>query len=261
MRKVLFAVLFLTMLVSQGIMAEEKNDSLSTLQAFIKNNPRCYSKEVFYDGCHVLLCSDGESMLVQFKVRHPAIQMRVLMQGITFYIDPTGRKKEKYSVILPAAKEIKEQIQAMEPHRQRVNDFQTERPNIKPLINSLSQYGATLDVNGKSNSIEKEYFVINLDEADESIVYTVLTPIEQMLGEKKLSDRWRLGLYSQGGRPSEDDPGFGERPELGNKPAQNQYSKENRHRANAEKDIRDILIKDIEVWIDFSFSEICSLNN
>lgn len=261
MRKILSAILFLTLLMPLGIKAEYKNDSVYTLQTFIKNNPKCYSKEIFYEGCKVLLCSDGGSMLVQFKVRHPAIQMRVLMQGITFYIDPTGRKKEKYSIILPAAKEVKEQMQMMRPQMQRESVMQMERPDIQPLIKSLSQYGAILDVNGKSNFINNECFVINLDEADESIVYTVLVPIEQMLGEKKLSDRWRLGLYSQGGIPSEDGPDFGERPELGRSHTPRQHSTDNRHRADAGKDIRDILIKDIEEWIDFSFSEICSLNN
>lgn len=261
MRKILSAILFLTLLMPQGIKAEDKNDSVYTLQTFIKNNPKCYSKEIFYEGCNVLLCSDGESLLVQFKVLHPAIQMRLLMQGMTFYIDPTGRKREKYSIILPAAKDVKEQMQAMEPQKPREDDMQMERPDIKPLINSLSKYGAILDINGKDHFLEKECFAINLNETEESLIYTVLVPVVQMLGEKKLSDKWRLGLYSQGGRPSEEGPGFGEEPEFRHrKPTSRQYQNAS-FPTNMEEDIRSILIKDIEEWIDFSFSEICSLNN
>lgn len=255
MRKILSAILFLTLLVLQKVKAEEP------LQTFIKNNPKCYSKEIFYEGCKVFLCSDGESLLVQFKVLHPAMQMRVLMQGLTFYIDPTGRKKEKYSIILPAAKEVKEQMLPMEPQNQRRDDMQMERPDIKPLIKALYKYGAILDINGKSNFINKECFAINLNETEESLIYTVLIPIEQMLEEKKLSDKWRLGLYSQGGKPDEGGPDFEDAPNFERRHTPRQRPNDGQRGQDEENKIRDILIKDIETWMDFSFSKICSLNN
>lgn len=111
--------------------------------------------------------------------------MRLLMQGLTFYIDPTGRKKEKYSVILPSANEVKEQMQMMEPQRPSRDVANTQRPDIRPLINSLSKYGAILDINGKNTCIDSENFIISLNETSASLVYTVLIPIEQMLKEKK----------------------------------------------------------------------------
>lgn len=150
MKKIFTILLILTFFLPQVVRSEVQKDSVSTLQTFIKKNSRCWSKEVVYEGCNILLCSDGESLLVQFKILHPAIQMRLLMQGLTFYIDPTGRKKEKYSVILPSANDVKEQMQMMEPQRPSRDDAKMQRPDIRPLINSLSKYGAILDINGKS---------------------------------------------------------------------------------------------------------------
>lgn len=250
------------LLLTQGLRAAEQKDSVYTLQTFIKNNPKCSSKEVVYEGCKVLLCSDGESLLVQFKILHPAIQMRLLMQGLTFYIDPTGRKKEKYSILLPSAADVKEQMQMAAPQMQNLDGAEKQRPDIRPLISSLSEYGATLDINGKGIFIDKECFAINLNETDASIIYTVLIPVEQMLKEKKLSDKWRLGIYSRGGAQRESGPGVDGSPVLEHGHNIGLPQQMNGiHQMPDSKEMRDLLMKDIEVWISFSFSELCSLND
>lgn len=260
MKKIFTFILVLIFFLPQGVKSEVQKDSVSALQAFIKNNPKCWSKEVVYEGCNILLCSDGELLLVQFKILHPAIQMRLLMQGMTFYIDPTGRKKEKYSVILPSANDVKEQMQMMEPQRPNQDATNIQRPDIRPLINSLSKYGAILDINGKSTFIDSGNFAISLNEMNAALIYTVLIPVEQMLQEKKLSDKWRLGLYSQGGKQGEGGPRLGEEPRFGHNPNdRRQQTGENKQMPDSEK-MRRLLMKDIEDWINFSFSEICSLN-
>lgn len=260
MKKMFMLILVLIFFLPQGVKSEVPKDSVSALQVFIENNPKCWSKEVIYEGCNILLCSNGELLLVQFKILHPAIQMRLLMQGLTFYIDPTGRKKEKYSVILPSANDVKGQMQMMEPQRPSRDDATMQRPDIRPLIVSLSEYGAILDINGKSTFIDNRNFAISLNEANACLIYTVLIPVEQMLKEKRLSDKWCLGLYSQGGKQGEGGPGFGENPEFGHKQNDRRQQMDvDRQMPNSE-DMRRLLMKDMEEWVNFSFSEICSLN-
>lgn len=261
MKKIITLILVLIFFMPLGVKAEVRKGSVSALQEFIKNNPKCWSKGVVHEGCHILLCSDGESLLIQFKILHPAIQMRLLMQGLTFYIDPTGRKKEKYSVILPSANEVKEQMQMMEPQRPSRDVANTQRPDIRPLINSLSKYGAILDINGKNTCIDSENFIISLNETSASLVYTVLIPIEQMLKEKKLSDKWCIGFYSQGGKRGEGESGFGENSEFGPERIDRQEQMNGNKQMPDSEDMRRLLMKDIEEWIIFSFSEICSLND
>lgn len=261
MKKNFTILLILTFFLPQVVRSEIQKDSVSTLQTFIKKNSKCWYKEVVYEGCNILLCSDGESLLVQFKILHPAIQMRLLMQGLRFYIDPTGRKKEKYSVILPSANEVKEQMQMMEPQRPSRDDAKMQRPDIRPLISSLSNYGAILDINGKSSLIDSGNFVISLNETNASLIYTVLIPVEQMLKEKKLSDKWRIGLYSQGGKQGEGGPGFGKSSEFGHEQTDRKQQMNGNKQMSDSEDMRKLLMKDIEEWIIFSFSEICSLND
>lgn len=81
-----------------------------------------------------------------------------------------------------------------------------------------------------------------------------------MLKEKKLSDQWRLGIYSQGGHP--------ERGEEGNDGPPNMRGFDNgpqglphEQKDHKDKGLRSLLKGDIEEWVTFSFSAICSLND
>lgn len=258
MKRLLVVIVALFLL--QFAEAGEQNDSISGLQKFIDANPMCWSKNVVYKGTNVLLCSDGELLFIQLKVLHPAFQMRLLMQGVTFYVDPTGRKKEKYSIILPSAYDVREQMQGLEPRRQvEARNGEEQRPDIRPLVNALTNYGAIFDINGQYSFVDKGCFAINLSEKDIALVYTILVPINQMMEEKKLSDKWRLGIYSQGGNREKDGPGCMPMPNQG-RPGMPPNGNDKMQMTD-DNDMQDLLIKDIEEWISFSLSTICSMNN
>ncbi len=260
MKPTFVLILALMLFIPQRAKSEAQVDSLTALQTFINDNPMCWSKEVVYEGSSILLCSDGEELLVQLIIRHPAVQMRMLMQGLTFYVDPTGKKKEKFSVVLPSANDVREQMQMLEQHSPDRDTTNMQQPDITPLLLSLSKYGAILDINGKSTFIDSENFAISLDMTDASLIYSVLVPVEQMLNEKKLSDEWCLGLYSQGGQQGEGGPGFADNPRPGGQQNGRRPPIDGSRQRPDDGNMRALLSKDIEEWIDFSFSEICSLN-
>lgn len=258
MKRLLVAIVALFLL--QFAEAGEQNDSISGLQKFIDANPVCWSKEVVYEGTNVLLCSNGELLFIQLKVLHPAFQMRLLMQGLTIYVDPTGRKKEKYSIIVPSAYDVRGQMQGLEPRRQvGARNGEEQRPDIRPLVNALTNYGAIFDINGQYSFVDKGCFAINLNEQDIALVYTILVPINQMMEEKKLSDKWRLGIYSQGGNREKDGPGGMPMPNQGR--TEIPSNRKNKMQMTNDNDMQDLLIKDIEEWINFSLSTICSMND
>lgn len=249
---------------------EEPKDSISVLQAFLEKNRQCWAKEIIYEGCSVLLNSDGESLFVQLKILHPALQMRLLMQGMTVSVDPTGRKKEKYQTVIPSATDVREQMQGMEPTMSQEMTGMEQRPDIRPLLAALTSHGAVFDVNGKYFPLDKGTFAVDLEEKEAVLVYSVLIPVEQMLKEKKLEDTWSLGIYSKGGQQKEGGPGFGggpgfsEGPGFGKGPESGQIPDPNRPdgviQGPTGEDMFEFLVKNLEEWIEFSFSEICSLN-
>ncbi len=213
---------------------------------FTEANPTCLSRDIFQEGCHVVLCSDGELLFVQFNVPHPAIQMRLLMRGLTMYIDPTGKRKEKYSVVFPSAKEVQDKMQPMpQPESAELQDI--GRPDISPLLDALIEYGTLFDEKGKSMSIRQDMFSISIDGDDDVLSYSVLIPIGRMLMEKKLSEEWSIGMYSQGNGGMNIAPTNGNDAESLQRPV--------------DDDLRDTLNRDIETWTTFSFPYICTLND
>lgn len=244
-------------------------NKLMTLSEYIREYPKCITKEVVYDGCTVLLNSDGEYLFGQFNILHPELQMRILMQGITFYVDPTGKKKEKYAIHFPAASAVENIMTQMAPPEPEKDMEEGVLPHIKPLVISLARIGAEYDINRRSQLFENTWSSINIADSTHCLSYSFIIPLERMLSEKKLSNTWKLGLYSEGGRPGNGGPGMdglGMRgpgmggPEMAGPGMDDPRMGGIRNEKNNSKvDLRKMMRNDIEVWIPFSFEEACSL--
>lgn len=267
MRKLLICSL-IVFLSSSIVKAQEVKPSI-TIATFAENNPKCLSYDVIYEGCSLMLCSDGEYMFVQFNILHPEMQMRFLMQGVTLYIDPTNRNKEKYSIEFPTAHDVREILQSSEPN-QRISegkDINPDiRPDILPLVDALNVCQAVFSIGNKQMLIPNEMASIYLNIDEERLSYSVLIPVDKMLTEKKLAKEWSLCLFSDSGLPYKNNPGSMGGPGMGgiNGPTIDQPSKPNRPQMQGhikgDNDIRRVMMKKIEAWIQFDFSESCSLN-
>lgn len=239
-------------------------NKLMILSEYTQSYPKCITQEVVYDGCTLLLNSDGEYLFGQFNILHPELQMRILMQGITFYVDPTGKKKEKYAIHFPAASAVEDIMSQMAPPEPGEDMEQGILPDIKPLVTSLARIGVEYDINRRHQTFDSTWSSINIDDSTHCLSYTFIIPVEQMLSEKKLSNTWKLGLYSEGGRPTNGGPRMNGREQgpgmrgsgIGGPGI---VSKRNEN-SNSKVDLRKMMMNDIEVWVPFSFDSICLLN-
>lgn len=238
-------------------------NKLMTLSEYTQSYPKCITQEVVYDGCTLLVNSDGEYLFGQFNILHPELQMRILMQWVTFYVDPTGKKKEKYAIHFPAASAVEGIMSQMALPEQGEDMVEGVLPDIKPLVTSLARIGVEYDINRRHQTFDSAWSSIKIEDNTHCLSYTFIIPVEQMLSEKKLSNTWELGLYSEGGRPTNGDPGMTGRehdpgmidpgigaPRIGSEWNENTKSK---------VDFRKMMMNDIEAWISFSFEEACSL--
>jgi len=243
----------------------ESADSVPTLSQYISEHPECITQEVVYDGCSLNLNSDGEYLFGQFSILHPELQMRILMQGVTFYIDPTGKKKEKYALHFPSASSVEDVMQQMAPPSMNMEMGESQKPDISPLVAALNEYGAEYDINGRNQDFQPTWASIEINPGSQSLTYSFIIPIDALLKEKKLSDNWRIGLLSEGGGARGNGPGGGPGmagpgmagPSIGMNPPE---GRERSHDKNESIDLRRMMMKDIETWASFSFNEICSLN-
>lgn len=233
------------------------------IDRYLENNPKTVRTRCLEEGCNLSISVNDSNMLLQLFVAHPMMQMRLLMQEWTIYIDPTGRKKEKYAIVIPGGENVKRQMGAMPSapsQQQRGNSKQ--RPEIGRLVGMLNMHGARLDVNGIIQHYYADRFSIDVDRKREAVVYTVLVPVNEMMQEKKRTDNWNIGIYmannTQTG-PSPSGPGGpggpgGQQGGRGNRPHED--TGQNRHYGN----MQDIMTKEISEWHNVSYSKIYGVN-
>lgn len=243
-----------------------ETDSVYTLSEYLADNPDCITQDVIYDGCTMNINSDGEYLFGQLTILHPELQVRILMQGLTFFVDPTGKKKEKYALHFPAASAVEDVIQRIAPAATGPSRNTEDVPDISPLISALDEYGVRYEINGRDKAYENDWAAISLDPEEHALTYTFIIPVEDFLTEKKFSDNWKIGMLSEGGNSHGSGPGNG--PGMGapgmGEPTRGMTPPKGRERNRAEQaavNLRKIMMKDIEAWVQFSFDKINSLNN
>ncbi len=264
----IFKPLLLGLLIFCGTISQAQtveSDSVYTLSEYIADNPDCISQDVIYDGCTLNINSDGEFLFGQLIILHPELQMRILMQGLTFYIDPTGKKKEKYALHYPAASAVEDVMQQLAPATTGTDRNPNEVPDISPLISALDDYGVIYEINGRDKPYYKEWATVTLDPDECALIYSFVIPVEDFLKEKKLTDNWRIGIFSEGGNSHGSGPGNG--PGIGapgmGEPTRGMSPPKGRDRNKDEQaaiKLRKMMMKDIEAWAAFSFSKINSIN-
>lgn len=245
-----------------------ETDSL-TLSEYVVNNPNCLTKEIIYDGCTLMMNSDGEYLFGQFTILHPELQMRILMQGLHMYVDPTGKKKEKYAINFPAASSVQDVMQQVAPPQISEGQESNQIPDIVPLVDALNSYGVSYDINNREQAYSSDWASISVNPELHALTYSFIVPVEDFLKEKKVSDTWKIGLLSEGDNTMKDGQGNG--PSMGAPtmmaPPRAPGARGERHgmqKPIESKDaeaLRKIMIRDIESWSSFSFNELCSAND
>lgn len=244
MRRLATLSVFLLCLISLKSQVVEVKDSLAL---FIRNNPHSKVLNVLNEGTRLFLSASDDDILVCLSVANPMVQMRLIMMPTSIYIDPSGKKKEKYEIRLPSALDIKDDMELMRLEGGEA-PIPQERPDILPLIRMLNVSGARFMLKGKSSLIGTQRFHIELDIDNELINYYILLPKRLLMSDKKLRSVWSIGLCSC---IDVENP-----PALGGMPVISPLQEE----SNSSDDINVILQNDISCWLTFSIDEINNLN-
>ncbi len=233
--------------------ATEPDDSLNI---FLDNNPYAIEVNILTEGTKAFICADDNNLFTRISVGNPMIFMRMLMQGLTVYIDPTGKKKEKFAIFFPSARDVQMSMDNYQPTQN--NDYSNdEKPDIMPLIKEMNKKGIIFDVNGKSCRLDLSRSMIELNPENETVDFYVLLPINQMMQEKKLSDTWSLGIFMDTPEPEAEGPRMN-RPSNANERSNNSPFPD---RHQKEDDNINMLMKNkINSWIKFSIEDAFNIN-
>ena len=232
-----------------------------TLQMFIDSNPYAVKVNILYEGTVAYLCADDDNLFVRLSVGNPQLFMRMLMQGLTLYVDPTGGKKEKYAILFPSAADVQAAMENFQPTKNtRFGNSEQSRPDISPLIKEMNKVGVVFDINGKVRRLGESRSIIELEIENETLNFYALIPKTQMMAEKKLSSEWSIGIYldTPSGNlegPRNDMSMRGQRP-----PMRNGSSGRQPQMQSSESDINKIMRKKINAWSHFSIDDVNNVN-
>lgn len=222
-----------------------------SLTAFIERNPNAVDFNVIYEGTKLNLSSDDNYLLVNLSVAHPALQMRFLMQKVSLYIDPSGKKRKIYEIVLPSAFDVKEELEAAIPRPDTVAKTEGDaRPDIRPLIRALNKKGADFNYSGGKVHIGYQFFHIEMDTQKDLLNYYVLLPKEKLMQDRKLSDQWAIGIFSINDyanmpTPEQDGEGGMMPPPMDGEDQQS---------------IQELMQNDIRLWTKFSIDDVNNAN-
>lgn len=167
-----------------------------TLQMFIKSNPYAVRVNILSEGTAAYFCADENNMFVHLSVAEPQLFMRMLMQGLTLYVDPTGSEKEKYTLLFPSAADVQDMMGAFQPLRSsEFGDSKQSRPDISPLLKEMNKYGVTYKADSNAVVLGEARSMIELEPEKETLNYYALIPKAQLMADKELSPEWAVGLF------------------------------------------------------------------
>lgn len=237
---------FCLTLFSLTLMAQESD----TLSIFLKENPNAVGLDVVYEGTKINLAADDDNLLVNLSIAHPALQMRFMMQSASIYVDPTGKKKKDYEIILPSALDVKEALDSLNPDASKA--IENTRPDILPLIRILNQKGAFFKIKNVARSLGFQRFYIELNQDEGVINYYILIPKTDLMRSPKLSNKWSIGIFSLNDISHMPSPEEGTGPGEGMLPPQIE--------GEDQSYIMELMQNDIRSWTKFSIDDVNNIN-
>ena len=216
-----------------------------TLAEFVERHPGAIDFNIISEGTTLNLSADDDDMLIHLSVAHPALQMRFLMQRLTIYADPSGKKKRNYEVKLPCAMDVREELDttAVKPSAEQRSEL---RPDIRPLIYALQHKGADFLFGDSTQHLDFKRFHIEYDTEKEILNFYVMLPKCILMRDRKLSDKWSVGVFSLNDIDMMPTPGQEEDGAMMPPPADD----------NTQQDIMKLMQSDIREWTTFSIDDV-----
>lgn len=245
MKKIVLFFILITLVKVTAVTQEV--GTVDSLSLFIEENPYAVCENIIYEGSRVYLSANESDFLINLSIANPQLQMRLLMMPTSIYVDPTGKKKKKYRIILPSAIDVIDEMEMPQPIEEK-HEMQNMMPDISPLLYALNKKGAIYIAGKMKVELDFHRFHMELDQENGLINIYLLIPKTHLMADKKLSEMWSLGVSSQNDErmmPPQEHPMPQERFESD----------------GDDSDLNMFLQRDIRSWVNFSIDEVNNINN
>ena len=221
--KKITAFLLITACIAMSYNCFAQNSSVFSSELPELNSTEDMSNFVTLDKgkCLVRMSHNDEGVFVQAIVKDKALQQKFIMQGLTIYLDLSGKKNKKYGVVYPkanpemmrSAMQSGRSLGEVEKEDRRPRGGSEHPLNIAPIINQLAFESGILTSNKDEYYLDNTKTRISIN--DEDLVFSCSIPysmIGKKIGKKNLI---AVGLSCETEKLSGDGPQGGMPPSGG----------------------------------------------
>ncbi|MTK53136.1 hypothetical protein [Paludibacter sp.] len=160
---------------------------------------------------------------IQLVAADEQTQQKLLFNGMTVYVDPTGKEKDKYAVIFPSMMSLRQQTgqagmnqeetrpQPQDAGQEQGNQSQQRgprRPDPSKMAQQINLKGATFDIDGDSRAVGIEWVKLTIT-PNQKICYNIKLPYSVFNLKNSSSEFLSIGLLSEFSLPQGMQSGGG----------------------------------------------------
>ncbi|MDP4202061.1 MAG: hypothetical protein Q8861_05155 [Bacteroidota bacterium] len=159
---------------------------------------------------------------IQLVAADEQTQQKLLVNGMTVYVDPTGKEKDKYAVIFPSMMSLRQQMgqtgmnqEETRPQLQDAgqeqgtqNQLSPRRPDPSKMVQQINLKGATFDIDGDSRAVGIEWVKLTIT-PNQKICYNIKLPYSVFNLKNSSPEFLSIGLLSEFSLPQGMQSGGG----------------------------------------------------
>lgn len=175
------------------------------------------------DKALVRIFNNPTGFYIQLIAADDQTQQKLLFNGLTVYIDPTGKGKDKYAVIFPSMMSLRQkngQGDMTPPERQQSDQQEanqggdqnqpkgSRRPDPAKMVQQINLQGATFDIDGDSRAVGIEWVKLTIT-PNHQICYNIKLPYSVFSLKNPPLEFLSIGLLSEFSLPQGMQSGSG----------------------------------------------------
>jgi hypothetical protein len=155
--------------------------------------------------------NNPNGFFIQLVAADEQTQQKLLFNGMTVYVDPTGKEKDKYAVIFPSMMSLRQQSgqtgMNQEEARSQLQDANQgqgaqnqqrgpKRPDPSKMVQQINLKGATFDIDGDSRAVGIEWVKLSIT-PNQKICYNIKLPYSVFNLKNSSPEFVSIGLISE----------------------------------------------------------------
>jgi len=136
----------------------------------------------------VKTCNNQEAIQISIKINSKDLQFKTLMNGLTVWIDTTGKSKKKFAIQFPQANPMPDGLPSLNPNQ--------KDSYILNLISGVNFEGAIISCNEQEMPLNSNEATVFIDK-NNALTYAITLPFKKISYNPLLNKAIGIGIVSE----------------------------------------------------------------